>query len=444
MGTQEDVNTVCTKLVTFYLMDNEEKSAQVFAEWVLESMDLFWQGKISDALMTYLTIDKLTEEPRQAVKSLRVLHEVTTHCTNADLKRLVLNTGLLGILNDILDAPKVRGLIVRSTLTLISNIVVGGWRLRDAIEDSGLLSAMVKLMYHQYNDISRHKTMMSQLVWLLYQFLMCKMPGPSEKAVARIARTVANHLNPNQDVTILIPLLKLARLISEYQSVMLSSMIQSKLLARSAPFVRSPVVEVKREAIFILANTCQQHKKRQKHALYRFPKSIILYIHGLFLYGPVEIRVLVHQLLGGIIDNRCIRTGMMLGLIPKVIFCASMQEQEEQVRSAASWTLVSFAMHLEPRNWPLLMETKGYHVMCEILHRQNVPVQLTRNILCVFLRIMENYRVLKPFLVSLLYQCNVWDLLVDYAEGVNSAVRTLATLLCYHRNRDVCWIDVLA
>ncbi|KAH8324862.1 hypothetical protein KR074_009476, partial [Drosophila pseudoananassae] len=52
MGTQVDVNTVCTKLVTFYLMDNEEKSAQVFAEWVLENMDLFWQGKISDALMT--------------------------------------------------------------------------------------------------------------------------------------------------------------------------------------------------------------------------------------------------------------------------------------------------------------------------------------------------------------------------------------------------------
>ncbi|KAH8324803.1 hypothetical protein KR074_001931, partial [Drosophila pseudoananassae] len=339
----------------------------------------------------------------------------------------------------ILDAPKVRGLIVRSTLTLISNFVVGGWRLRDAIEDSGVLSAMVKLMYNQSSDISRNKTIMSQSVWLLYQFLMCKVPGPSEKAVARIARTVANLLNPNQDVTILIPLLKLARLISEYQSVMLSAMIQSRLLARSAPFVRSPVVEVKREAIFILANTCQQHKKRQKHSLYRFPKSIILYIHGLFLYGPVEIRVLVHQLLGGIIDNRCIRTGMMLGLIPKVIFCASMREQEAQVRSVASWTLVSFAMHLEPRNWPLLMETKGYHVMCEILNRQDVPVQLTRNILCVFLRIMENYRILKPFLVSLLYQCNVWDLLEDYAEGVNRAVRTLATLLCYHRNRDVCW-----
>lgn len=444
METQVDVNTVCTKLVTFHLMDNEEKSAQVFAEWVLANMDFFWQGKVSEALMTYLTIDKFTEEPRQAVKSLRVLHEVTTHCTEVDLKRLVLSTGLLGILKDILEAPKVRGLIVRSTLTLISNLVVGGWRIRDAIDDSGLLNAMVKLMYNQYNEISRYKSMMSQLVWLLYQFLRCKVPGPSEKTVARIARTVATQLNPSQDVTILVPLLKLARLISEYHSVMLSAMIQSRLLARAAPFVRSPIIEVKREAIFILSNTCQQHKKRQKHVLYRFPKSIILYIHGLFLYGPVEIRVLVQRLLGGIIDNRCIRTCMMLGLIPKIIFCASKREQEPQVRREASWTLVSFAMHLEPRNWPLLIEYKGYHVMCEILHRQDVPVQLTRNILCVFLRIMENYRILKPFLVNLLFQCNVWDLLEDYVEGGNRAVRTLATLMCFHRDRDVCWIDVLA
>ncbi|KAH8314036.1 hypothetical protein KR067_001332, partial [Drosophila pandora] len=52
METQVDVNTVCTKLVTFHLMDNEEKSAQVFAEWVLANMDFFWQGKVSEALMT--------------------------------------------------------------------------------------------------------------------------------------------------------------------------------------------------------------------------------------------------------------------------------------------------------------------------------------------------------------------------------------------------------
>ncbi|KAH8283601.1 hypothetical protein KR018_008947, partial [Drosophila ironensis] len=344
----------------------------------------------------------------------------------------------------ILETPKVRGVIIRSTLSLMSNLLLAGWRVRDAFEDTGLMDAMLLLVHHYYAHDQMFKSVVGQVIWLLYHFLKYKVPGPRKSSLVRIGKLVGKLLSPNQDVSVLVPLLKLARLISEYHTAMFAVMIRGHLLKHVAPFLLSPVLELKRQAIFVLANTCQQHNKRQKHSLYRFPKTIIHYIHGMFQVGPPEIRVLAHMLLGGIIDNRCIRPEHMIGLIPKIVWCASAQEKELEVRKAASWTLVSMAMHLEPRNWPVLIESGGFHVLCQMVRQEDVPVQLLRNVLCIFLRITEAYRILKPFLMNLLWKWDVWSALDQYQESENSAVRTLSYLLCLHRTRDVCWVHILA
>ncbi|XP_017004001.2 uncharacterized protein [Drosophila takahashii] len=438
----EVVSAVCLKLVEFSVMDNSEKSARNYANDLLSNMELFWRGKLVDGLLVYLTVPTFSKEPRKCVKSLRVFHELTTHCSEWDLNYLAMNTNILHLLKELLETPNTRELIIRTSLSLISNLILAGWRIRDAIIDKGILKALLKLMNPHRKELNKYKALLAQIIWLLYQLLRYKVPGPKKSAIMGIAVTLSKLLVPNRDVDILLPLLRLARLVSEYNSVMLPVMIHSGLLSRVAPFVLSPLTELKREAIFVLANSCMQPCKRRKHLLYRFPKRIILYINDLFLSGPVEIRVMILQLLGGIIDNRCIRTGMMLRLIPKVIQCASGREQEAEVRSAAGWTLASLAMHLEPKNFPIFIRFSGYHVLCQMLHTQ-LPVQLLRNVLCVLLKLIECYPAIKPFLISVMWQSDVWPILKKLLDSGNAAVRTLATLLDLHGERDVCWVDVL-
>ncbi|KAH8352851.1 hypothetical protein KR084_006821, partial [Drosophila pseudotakahashii] len=338
----------------------------------------------------------------------------------------------------LLGTQKTRELIVRTSLSLISNLILAGWRIRDVIIDKGILKALLKLMNPHRKELNKYKALLAQIIWLLYQVLKYKVPGPKKSAIMGIAVTLGKLLVPNRDVDILLPLLRLARLVSEYNSVMLPVMIHSGLLSRVAPFVLSPLTELKREAIFVLANSCLQPCKRRKHLLYRFPKRIILYINDLILSGPAEIRVMILQLLGGIIDNRCIKTGMMLRLIPKVIRCASGREEEVEVRRAAEWTLASLAMHLEPNNFPIFMRFGGYQVLCRMLHTE-LPVQLVRNVLCVLLKLIECYPAIKPFLISVMWQCDVWPILHKLLGSGNAAVHTLATLLDLHGERDVCW-----
>ncbi|KAH8409935.1 hypothetical protein KR009_001449, partial [Drosophila setifemur] len=329
----------------------------------------------------------------------------------------------------ILETPRVRGLIVRTSLTLVSNFIMGGWRIRDAIDDSGLLRALLDLTHQNRRHFQKYKAMMGQVIGLLYQFIECKHPGPRDCSLAKVAKCLVRILVPNQDVCVLVQLLRLARLVSEYHSAMRPVMIDTGLFNKVAPFLLSPVMEVKREAIYVLVTTCQQEKRQRDKVPYRFPKCILLYIQGLLLYGPVEIRVMAQKLLGSIIDNRCIRPGLMKALIPKVVQCASDEETVAEVREAASWTLVSFATHLEPKDWSVFIELGGYHVICQILHRRNIRIQLVRNILCVFLRFTERYRILKPFLINLFGQCEIWDILEYYLKSQNETVKTLASLL---------------
>ncbi|KAH8283659.1 hypothetical protein KR018_011238, partial [Drosophila ironensis] len=46
-----DVNVVCTRLVDFYMMNNEEGTAREYGEWLVNNMHYFWKGKIVDALL---------------------------------------------------------------------------------------------------------------------------------------------------------------------------------------------------------------------------------------------------------------------------------------------------------------------------------------------------------------------------------------------------------
>nr|XP_016930469.1 uncharacterized protein LOC108010143 [Drosophila suzukii] len=427
--TSETVKAVCLKLVEFSVMDNSEKSAKNFAEDMLSNMDLFWDGKLVDGLLGYLKHPTFLREPRPCVRSLRVLHEMTTHCTEVDLRRLALDTNILHSLKEILETPKTRELIVCTSLDLISNLDLSGWQTRDAIIESGLLVALLKLMNPHRKDPQKFKALLDQILWLLYQMLGYKVPGPKKIALYAVAVVLEKLLVPNRDVNIILPLLRVARLVSEYKSVTLPAMIYSGLFERVAPFVLCPVMEIKREAIFVLANTCEQPRKRRKDLLYRFPKIIVLYINDFFLSGTVEIRVLIHQLLGVIIDNKCIRTDMMLRLIPKIIWCASKREPELEVRRAAGWTLASLAIHLEPKNFSLFIKFGGYHVLCQVLH-SDPPAKLLQNILAVFLRLIESYPDMKTFLISVLRHCGVWPILQKLLDSENPTVNTLATLLC--------------
>ncbi|XP_016956434.1 uncharacterized protein LOC108028926 [Drosophila biarmipes] len=420
---------VCLKLVEFSVMDNTEKSAKTFAEDMLSNMDLFWGGKLVDGLLGYLKHPTFLRQPRQCVRSLRVLHGMTNHCTKEDLSRLALGTNILDLLKDILETPNTRELIVRTSLDLISTLVLSGWQTRDAIIESGVLEALLKLMNPHRKDPRKYKALLAQILWLLYQMLGYKVPGPKKVALVAIAVALEKRLLPNRDVNVILPLLGLARLISEYNSVTMPAMIHSGLFGRVAPFVLSPVTEIKREAIFVLANTCFQDPKRRKVSLYRFPKMIILYINDMFLSGTVEIRVLIHQLLGVIIDSRCTRTEMMLRLIPKVIWCASNREPELEVRRAAGWTLASLAMYLQPRDISLFIKFGGYHVLCQVLH-SDPPVQLLQNILSVFVRLVKSYPAMKTFFISLLRHCGAWLILQKLRDSKNAALKRLANVLC--------------
>ncbi|XP_037710382.1 uncharacterized protein LOC119547554 [Drosophila subpulchrella] len=433
--TSEIVKAVCLKLVEFRVMDNSEKSAKNFAEDMLSNMDLFWDGKLVDGLLGYLKHPKFLREPRQCVKSLRVLLEMTTHCTEENSRRLALGTNILHFLKDILETPKIRELIVRTSLDLISNLVLSGWQARAAVE-SDVLVALLKLMNPHRKDPQKFNALLAQILWFLYKMLGYKVPFPNKIALVAIAVALEKHLLPNRDVNIILLLLRLARLVSEYNSVTLPAMIYSGLFERVAPFVLSPVTEIKREAIFILANTCEQPRKRRKDLLYRFPKIIILYINDFFLSGTVEFRVLMHQLLGVIIENKCIRTDMMLRLIPKIIWCASKREPELEVRRAAGWTLASLAIHLEPKNFSLFIKFGGYHVLCQVLI-SDPPAKLLQNILAVFLKLIRSHPDMKPFLLSVLRHCGVWPILQKLLDSENPAVNTLATLLCLYGETNI-------
>ncbi|XP_017067051.2 uncharacterized protein LOC108105130 [Drosophila eugracilis] len=441
--TSDDGNEVCSKLVEFRIMDNTEKSALDFAENMLSDMDQFWGGTFVDGLLDYLKIPNILNEPRQCVKSLRVLHEITTHCTEVDLLRLSTNTDVLDLLRTILETPKIRKLIVRTSLTLVSNFILDGWPNRDCIFESGILNAVLKLMNPHRQELPKYKALMGQIIYLLYQYLRYKNVGPKTVSLERIAKALAKVLKPSQDVDIILPLLKIARLLSEYNSETRSVMIFSGLISRVAPFVLHPLPEIKRETIFILANTCMQRHNRKKDDLYRFSKRLINLISDLLLSGPVEIRVLVNHLLCGIIDNQCIKIDMMLIVIPKIIRCASAEEQEIEVRLAAGWTLASLAMHLDPKIFPVFITFKGYNVLCELLHT-DLPVQLVRNILSAFVRLIESFVVMKPYWIGVMWETNTWPVLLKLLESRNATVNTLATLLNRHGDRgDVCWIDVL-
>ncbi|XP_034100942.1 uncharacterized protein LOC117565775 [Drosophila albomicans] len=415
------------KLIIFECLDNQLDSAKEYAHWLVSNMEVSWKGSLVQSLLGYLREPSSQRDPRQCIKAIRVLHEMTTHCNKVDVKRLALTTDLLSLLRQILSMSQVRGTIKCCCLGLLSNILVCGWRLRDAIVESGLLTELLRLLTHQ-GQKRFEKCTKGQVIWLLYQVLRYKVPGPPLYAIKKIAQAVLTLLNHSLDTEILVPALQLSRLISEYHSAMVPAMIKIRLLNRVTRFVLSPLKEVQREAIFVLANVCVEY--RQSLALFRFPKSILLHVHGLLLGGRSEIRILVLQLLGGIIDNRCIKLEhfVELGLLKKIVMCSSRQETNDQVRLAAGWTLVSLALHLCRCYLDYFIDCGALHAICELLRLQ-LPIQLLRNILVVLVLLGEKHCHSKQCLLHVMWQCNTWPTIQLLQNSYNAAVRTLCALL---------------
>ncbi|KAH8291742.1 hypothetical protein KR044_000950, partial [Drosophila immigrans] len=308
----------------------------------------------------------------------------------------------------ILAMSRVRGTIKCCCLALLSNILVCGWRLRDAVVESGLLTELLHLLIQgRHLQQKLVKCSKGQVIWLLYQVLRYKVPGPSLYTIKKIAQAVLTLLNHSQDAEILLPTLQLTRLISEYHSAIVPAMLKTRLLSRVSRFVLSPLKEVQREAIFVLANVCVEYRRRQ--ALYRFPKSILLHVHGLVLGSRPETRILVLQLLCGIIDNRCIKLEhfVELGLVKKIVVCASKQETNDQVRLSAGWTLVSLALHLCRCYLDYFIDCGALHAICELLRLQ-LPVQMLRNILVVLVLLGEKHCHSKQCVLHVMWQCNIW------------------------------------
>ncbi|XP_064554151.1 importin subunit alpha-5-like [Drosophila montana] len=437
--TTEELNFICEKLVSFQYLDNQLDSAKEYAHWLLTNIELCWRGGLIPGLLGYLREPGPQRSPRQCVKALRVLHEMTTHCTKVDLKRLVLTTDLLLLLRDMLQLSRLRGTIKCCCLALMSNILVSGWRLRDAVVESGLLTELLQMLTHRRRGQQPLQPCdKGQVLWLLYQVLRYKVPGPTLTAIRKIAQVLPVLLHHSQDVELLLPALQLARLISEYHSTMVPAMVKSKLLSRVVRFVLSPLPEVQREAIFVLANVCLEYRRRQ--ALFRFPKSILLHVHGLVLGGRPDIRVLVLQLLGGIIDNRCIKLEhfVELGLLKKIVQCASKQEKDAEVRLAAGWTLVSLALHLCRCYLDYFIDCGALHAICDLL-RLELPVQLLRNILVVLFLLGEKHCHSKQCLLHVMWQCNIWPKIQALQGSNNAAVRTLCTLLTSRHAMELIW-----
>ncbi|KAL7739686.1 hypothetical protein ACLKA6_012239 [Drosophila palustris] len=428
MSAQE-VNLVCENLLTFQCLDNQLESAKDYALWLASNMEISWRGGLIHGLLGFLREPSPQHTPRQCIKALRVLHEMTTHCTKVDVKRLVLTTELLSLLRQMLSMSRLRGTIRCCCLALLSNILVCGWRMRDAVVESGLLSELLRLLGHGQHE-------QGQVLWLLYQVLKYKVPGPSLYAIKKIAQALPALLHHSQDVELLLPALQLSRLISEYHSAMVPAMIKSRLLSRVVRFVLSPVEKVQREALFVLANVCLEYRRRE--SLFKFPKSILLHIHGLVLGGRHEIRILVLQLLSGVIDNRCIKLEhfVELGLLKKIVLCASKQEPSEQVRLTAGWTLVSLALHLCRCYLEYFIDCGALHAICDLL-RLELPVQLLRNILVVLFLLSEKHCHSKQCLLHVMWQCNIWPKVQSLQRNSNAAVRTLSTLLTSRHSMEL-------
>ncbi|KAH8375720.1 hypothetical protein KR093_002688 [Drosophila rubida] len=344
-------------------------------------------------------------------------------------------------MRQILSMSRVRGTIKCCCLALLSNILVCGWRLRDAVVESGVLTELLRLLVQGFQGQQKlEKCTKGQVIWLLYQVLRYKVPGPSLHAIKKIAQALLTLLNHSQDAELLLPALQLSRLISEYHSAMVPAMIKTRLVSRVTRFVLSPLEEVQREAIFVLANVCVEYRRRQ--LLFRFPKSILLHVHGLVLGSRPETRILVLQLLGGIIDNRCIRLEhfVELGLLNKIVQCASKQETNDRVRLAAGWTLVSLALHLCRCYLDYFIDCGALHAICDLLRLQ-LPVQLLRNILVVLVQLGEKHCHSKQCLLHVMWQCDIWPTVQALQSNCNAAVRTLCTLLTTRHAMELIWPD---
>lgn len=414
------------QVLLFTYLDNQLESAKEYAHWLLLHMELSWRGRLIHGLVGNLHEPRPVRTPRTCIKALRVLHEMTTHCTKVDLRRLVLTTELLGSLRRILalSSPHIRDTIKCCCLALLSNVLCCGWRMRDAVVESGLLNELLTLLTKE----STHRCGKGQVLWLLYQVLRYKVPGPPLGAILRIAQALSVLLQHSQDLELLMPVLQLARLISEYQSAILPAMIKSKLLRRVVRYVLSPLPQVQREVIFILANVCMEYRTRQQH--FRFPKSILMHVHGLVRGACTENRVLVLQLLGGIIDNRCIKLEYFveLGLLKKIVYSASKSEPLLPVRITAGWTLVSVALHLCHCYLNYFIDCGALHVICDLL-RLELPVQLLRNILVVFFLLGEKHCQSRQCLMHVMWECRVWPMVQSLQSNPNAAVRSLSRSL---------------
>lgn len=422
--TPEKVNLIYEQVVTFTYLDNQLESAKEYAHWLLSHMELSWRGRLIQGLVNNLREPRPLRTPRTCVKALRVLHEMTTHCTKVDLKRLVLTTELLGLLRKMLAMSSLKGTVKCCCLALLSNVLSCGWQMRDAVIESGLLNELLVLLTKETTHICGK----GQVMWLLYQVLRYKVPGPPLSSIRKIAKAVQLLLHRSQDVELLMPALQLARLISEYQSGTVPATIKSKLLSRVLRYVLSPLPKVQREVIFILSNVCQEYRTRRLHFL--FPKSILLHVHGLVLGARTENRILVLQLLGGIIDNRCIKLEYFveLGLLKKIVQSASKLEPHLQVRVAAGWTLVSLTLHLCRCFLNHFIECGALHAICDLM-RLTLPVQLLRNILVVLFLLGEKHCHSKQCLIYVMWECGVWPKMQSLQLSPNAAVRTLSTLI---------------
>ncbi|EDW77487.2 uncharacterized protein Dwil_GK18062 [Drosophila willistoni] len=434
------VDLVRERLVAFDFMDNHPQSAKSYATWVLSTMDIFWRGRLINAYLANLMMPKPLLKPRECVKTLRVLHEITTYCTKVDVRRLVITTDIMVYMRDILNTHNVRHIIVRSSLTLLSNLILCGWRIRDALGESGLLTQLLKLMQQQNTMESKHKPIMGQVLWILYHYLTYKLPGPPVSDLKQIAKTLASLLSYRKDADVLVTLLKMSRLVAEYHSAMFSVMIQTELFERATRFLLSPLPEIQREALFVVANTCQMHRKQKYINLYRFRRCILNPFHILILGATMNIRILALHTLGGIIDHRCVRPHQILGMTKKIMLCT--KDKDPAVRLAASWTFISLASHLESQYFPHFLKLGGLNAMCELLH-QKLPVQVTRNLLSVIVLVLESYRHLKASLKIIIRETKIRPILNELQASPNVSISTLATLLDDRFMQQLCWVDVL-
>lgn len=424
--TDEEASLIYQQVLIFNSLDNQLESAREYAHWMLLHMQLSWRGRLIHGLVENLRQPHPVRTPRKCIKVLRVLHEMTTHCTKVDLKRLVLTTELLGLLRRILatSTPQVRGTINCCCMALLSNVLCCGWQMRDAVVESGLLKELVAMLTEE----STHWCGKGQVLWLLYQVLRYKVPGPPLTAILKIAQAVPPLLQRAQDVELLLPVLQLVRLISEYHSATVPAMIKSKLLRCVLRYVLSPLEQVQREVIFILSNVCQEYRSRQHH--YRFPKSILHHVHSLVRGACTENRVLVLQLLGGIVDNRCIKLDYLveMGLLKKIVHCASKLEPLKRIRIAAGWTLVSMALHLCHCYLNCFVDCGALHAICDLLHLE-LPVQLLRNILVIFFLFGERHCQSRQYLLHVMCECRVWPLVQSMQNSPNAAVSHLCITL---------------